>query len=260
MTSLAWDDIAMNDARPSSAGAAGRALMITLALIAAAAFGAWFMAKAMSPQALMPLETVRFKGDLQRVSERDLRNAVSPHVDGSWWTVDMQAIRAAVEDLAWVKAVAIRRVWPDALRLTITQHEPVALWGQAGLISEQGTVFEPDDRPTGLPTLAGPRGASDQVLAAYRAMGEELSAVGLNLVGLRLDERRSWRGRLASGAEIVIGRQARAERIERLVAGWQQLQQRDRTVERIDMRYPNGFAIRWADGAANTHSGGDAER
>lgn len=251
MTAVSWQDpTAMR--RESEAGATARwpasiAALVGLSLVA------WFLSQRIGTGGLLPLETVRFKGELSYVSESDLRSAVAPYVRGSWLGADVTAMRQAVEDLPWVKGAAIRRVWPDALRITVTEHEPLAHWREAAVISAEGAVFRPAERPPDLPVLSGPEGKADRVLDAYRRIRERLGSAGLQLSALRLDQRRSWRAELAAGTAVVIGRDERNERVARLAAAWPGLDRDAAEAARVDLRYPNGFAVRWRadDGDSN---------
>lgn len=260
MTSMSWDAaLAPSD---SDAGGPRRRgpLWFTTALAGIGA-AAWLLWGQLASGALLPLETVRFSGDMTHVSESELRRAVAPHVGGSWLAADVTPMRRAVEALPWVRAVAIRRVWPDALRITITEHEPQARWRDDGLISRRGEVFRPATRPKDLPALAGPEGTNEQILSTYRTLSSRLADVSLQLVGLRRDDRRSWRGELGSGTALVVGRSNPVDRVARLVAAWPKLDRRAEAAKRVDLRYPNGFAIRWRpDGADDTQRAGGADK
>lgn len=245
MSAMSWEaDLAPVHRRPGAERQWAGAVWLAGVLVSLGV-ASWLCWGQLASGALLPLETVRFNGELSRVSEADLQRAVEPHVEGGWLAADVQPIRRAVESLPWVQAAAVRRVWPDALRVTITQHEPLARWGTEALISSRGELFSPASRPADLPALAGPQGSADRVLSTYRTLRSLLNRVGLELTELRLDERRSWRGRLAAGTELVIGRDAPVDRVARLVAAWPRLDRRGPTAQRVDLRYPNGFAIRW---------------
>lgn len=192
-----------------------------------------------------PLRAVRFDGDLGHVQESDLRTAVSAHLGGGLMAVNVHEVRRAVEALPWVASAAVRRVWPDALRITVTEQVPVARWGEDGLINAAGGVFHPLHLPGGLPRLSGPAGTEAEVLNMYRWLRERLHVFGAGVAAVSLDARRAWRVTLDDGAVLVLGRENTAARIERLLAAWPQLDTVGRRPGVIDLRYPNGFAVRW---------------
>lgn len=200
-----------------------------------------------------PLRAVRFDGDLGHVQESDLRTAVSAHLGGGLMAVDVADVRRAVEALPWVASASVRRVWPDALRITVTEQVPVARWGEDGLINAAGGVFHPLHRPAGLPHLVGPAGTESEVLNMYRWLEARLREFGAGIGAVSFDARRAWQVTLDDGAVLVLGRENTAERIARLANAWPQLNTAGRSPRVIDLRYPNGFAVRWepAPGKAN---------
>lgn len=197
---------------------------------------------------VMPLDTVRFDGELGRLQEAELRDAVAGTLDGGFLGIDVALIRRSVEALAWVDTATVRRVWPDALQITIAEQKPVAQWGKQALINAAGQVFQPRQRPTGLPQLGGPSGSAERVLSRYREFRSMLAAEGLEPVRLVLDERRAWTVTLANGGVIQLGREAVSARLARMLAAWPQITNSQQGVLALaDLRYPNGFSLRWQD-------------
>lgn len=192
-----------------------------------------------------PLRAIRFDGDLGHVREQDLQGVVSAELDGGLLLVDVARLRQAVEALPWVASASVRRVWPDALRITVTEQVPVAQWNEAGLLNGEAEVFRPESRPDGLPALAGPTGSEREVLTAWRWLTTRLAGIGERVTAVRLDARRAWTVELAGGTTLVLGRAHTESRIERLIDTWTRLDMAGRTPRVIDLRYPNGYAVRW---------------
>jgi len=72
-------------------------------------------------------------------------------------TVDLDAIRARVEDLAAVKSADVSRSWPHTVRIDVTERRALAFvaWngGWRG-VDEAGVLFRDyDTRPTGMPEV-----------------------------------------------------------------------------------------------------------
>ena len=75
-----------------------------------------------------------------------------------------------------------------------------------------------------------------------------LARAGQPVARLELDARRAWHLTLASGLEVELGRHEIRTRLGRLVGlllGWDTTQLAG--VERIDLRYANGLAVRRAE-------------
>ena len=121
--------------------------------------------------------------------------------------------------------------------------------GSGQLVNDAGEVFEanPEDLD-GLPELAGPRDQSTTVWTLYQALRTDLARLDLGLDRLELNERGSWRAQLDSGAKVELGRGTPEElqaRVQRFTATLSQLTQRyPGALESVDLRYPNGYALR----------------
>lgn len=249
-----WGD----DARQAPPVRFGAMRSVAIAALAAILVGSSALALQRLPvERWLPLHSVAFEGDLIHVSEADLRSAIGPLLHGGLLGVDVTAIRLAVETLPWVDHATVHRVWPDALRITIKEQVAVARWGGAALLNSRGEIFRPSTLLKGLPRLAGPKGSEDRVLQQFRRFHKQLNAVGLNLVGLVLDERRSWTAELEGNAVIRVGRDHTEVRMRQFAAIWPRIAaNRSRALRVADLRYPNGLAIRWGEPSKPDHPRG----
>jgi cell division protein FtsQ len=173
-------------------------------------------------------------------------------LDGSFITVDLQEVRTLFESVPWVREARVQREFPNRLRVTLQEHQAVAWWGQAGsgqLVSRMGEVFEASpDEGDGLPELAGPLEQAPQVWSLFQALSTEFARLQLGLVRLELNERGTWRATLDSGALVELGRGSEQDlvaRAGRFTATLGQLTQRyPGALQTVDLRYPNGYALR----------------
>lgn len=196
--------------------------------------------------ATLPIKAVKIEGRFTHVTTQALQHAVADAATGGFLSVDVDAIRRAALSLPWVHSVAVRRVWPDTLRLSVAEQVAVARWGERGLINSDGDVFTPDPSsvPPGLPELHGPAGTEHAVLGQYRAMSQSLASLQLQITRMELDERRAWRITFNGGMELVLGREQAEARLQRFITIYPALQAAAPPgIARVDMRYSNGFAL-----------------
>ncbi len=101
-----------------------------------------------------------------------------------------------------------------------------------------------------LPTLAGPEGSAPRVLARHREFGATLEAIGRKPEAVVLSGREAWQIKLDDGVVIELGRDDErhgiSERLARFVAHYRPALEKLRLARAsvVDMRYPNGFAVR----------------
>jgi cell division protein FtsQ len=202
-----------------------------------------------APQA--PVRAVTLTGELTRVDAQAVQDRLAGRLAGNFFGVNLDQVRQLVGELAWVRTVEVRREWPDRLVVRIEEHRPLARWTGGRLVSEHGELFE-GAADTALPQLAGPPGSEREVTRRYLAMRERLAAIGVEPVQVTLSPRHAWQARLSNGLVLALGRdQARSsveDRLARFVAAYPHIvASLNQRLDYVDLRYPNGFAIRVPD-------------
>lgn len=227
-------------------------LLADLLLLGGGVLLAWAAANAVQRLPVFPLRQLVVVAPLDQVSRSQLEHAVRTSVTGNFFTVDLASARDAFERLPWVRRAYVRRTWPDTLELSIEEHRAVARWtpldGESRLVNDHGEVFlAASSEP--LPAFAGPEGSADRVLERYAEFTAGLRSLDRRPVAVTLSPREAWQLRLDDGVILELGRDQPkhplAERIERFVATYNHARGRFQTaLGVIDMRYPNGFALR----------------
>jgi len=194
--------------------AATHALAVLFAMLCLVALGAWAVR-----HPVWSVKTITVHGDVAHQNavtfRAQLATQMKSSLSASFLTVDLQQVKRLFESVPWVRHAVVQREFPNRLRVTLQEHEAVAWWGSSGsgqLVSRLGEVFDasPDDSD-GLPELAGPT-------------------------------------ELDNGARIELGRGSPDElvaRTQRFTATLSQLTERYAgAVQSVDLRYPNGYALR----------------
>ncbi|MFZ5637500.1 MAG: cell division protein FtsQ/DivIB [Pseudomonadota bacterium] len=204
-----------------------------------------------------PLRTVTLHGKLQRVSDAQVIAAVYPHAQRGFFAVRLEDARAAVAKLPWVERAEVRKQWPDKLVVTVVEHRPFAWWGDDRLLSERGRIISAKGVtvPNGLPRFEGPDSRSADLVRLYNESRAMFAVAGLDVRSMRVDDRGSWSLTLSNGAELLLGRDDARLRLQRFARLLPQIAQKERALERADLRYTNGFALRWANDAVRADAG-----
>jgi len=214
----------------------------------AAAMLLFAAAHALLRSSLFPLREITVLATLEHTSAGEIGRATRAAVSGNFLAADLDAVRAALEQLPWVRRVQVRRVWPDRLEIALEDHVALARWGDAGLVNTYGERFAATSAER-LPMFAGPAGAEAEVARRYRRFAELLAPLGEAPERVILTSRHAWRIRLTGGLNLELGRDLAHEPVERRLARFvaaypQTLARMQRRHEYVDLRYPNGFALR----------------
>ena len=203
-----------------------------------------------------PIERVELAGRFQRVSPLEVERAVKLRARGAGLvSVNLEAVRGAIDALPWVDRVSVERSWPRGLRVVVVEQVPAARWGENGLLNTRGELFASEAKhvPLELPQLSGPDGSENVVAQRYLAAQGRLVEAGMRLTALRLDARGAWEFDLDNGVTVKLGRKQVDERFETFMAtALKIVSQRASDIAYVDLRYSNGFAIGWR-GAESQH-------
>jgi len=196
---------------------------------------------------LFPVKKISIEGRMARVTPVQLRYIAEHELRGTFFTLDIDATRQAFGKLPWVKEAQVRRRWPDQLDITVSEHKALARWGENGLVSTEGQWFDAASDQS-LPVLSGPAGSEAEMARALERFTAVLAPTGLTPVRLRMNERRAWRIGLSNGVELELGRSDVDARLARFAQSWTTtLAALPYRIETVDLRYPNGYAVRMPD-------------
>jgi len=199
------------------------------------------------------------RNELHEVVRGDIEQALS-WMHGNVYAVSLDRVRLALEHLPWVRRAEVRRRWPDTLEVTVVEHQAVARWGGGTqqLVNSFGEVFFGDSRPDtarllALPRFVGPLGTAPELLARFEDMKALFAPIGRRPQQLTLTPRLAWQVMLDDGLWLELGREQQktqiAQRLQRFVAVYaQSVGVQPKRAFAADLRYPNGFVLRPAQG------------
>ena len=223
-----------------------RRTLVAAGLITGLAAASWPVAGDLMNR---PVLSVRIAGEFQHVAREALEQAVLTELGGSrFFQVDVEAVRRAAQALPWVREVAVRRVWPDSLHIAVVERVAVARWNAAALLEDDASVFTPA-RPVkrdDLVRLEGPQGSQAEVLGAYMRLAPGLANLAGGITRLSLSSRGQWELEFGSGLSLVPAAPLDAPEVVRFANSLPAVLGGDlERAARIDLRYANGFAVRW---------------
>ena len=214
---------------------------------------------------LFPLREVVVIQELREVRRDEVERSLAGRLRGNFFSINLEAVRQSLEQLPWVRRAEVRRQWPSSLEVSIEEHVPVAFWGQATgqLVNSYGEVFAAamsvsPEAP--MPVLLGPTGIAPEMLGYFKEAEEMLKPIGRWPRAVNVSPRLAVQMRLDDGMLLELGRQQPKapvrQSLERFVEYYANVltaaKQRPTVV---DMRYPNGFALRVATAPVTENKG-----
>ena len=201
--------------------------------------------------ASLPIKYVRTEGEFQFLSKDDVKDILQPLVMTSFFEADVQAIHSAVSKLPWVDAVNVKRIWPDAIDIKVHEKQAFARWGNDALITESGVIFLPNGNLLiqNLVTMTGPDLQQIKVLEIMKGIKTALADHSMELAEFNVSERWTWKIKLATGMQILLGQDEQLKRLKRFLKTLTVLSQKSIDgMAVVDLRYPNGYAVSWRPG------------
>ena len=192
---------------------------------------------------LFPLQSVNLSAAPERVDAAQVLQVVRNEARGNFFTVDIERLRSALEQLPWVRSASIRREFPRSLGLRLEEYQALAHWNDSALVSRQGEVFAANTDQD-LPDFVGQEGTAAEVTQQYQQFTRLLAPLDLQVTRLVLSPRHAWQLRLNNGMVLELGREDMLQRLARFVEVYpSSLAAIQGKVKYVDLRYSNGFAV-----------------
>jgi cell division protein FtsQ len=198
-----------------------------------------------------PVRWVSVSGPLQRVSAEQVRASVAPLLSGGLLRVNPQKVRQTIEALPWVERAEVRKEWPGTLTVRLTERLALARWGTDQLITTEGKQLELSTAQAlgDMPQLSGPQGRQQDLIAFYRAAEQALGDNRIGIVAAHFSDGGGLTVTLDDGTSVLLGSNDFLDRWTRFLGALPQLRETaaGRNLERVDLRYSHGLAVRWRD-------------
>jgi cell division protein FtsQ len=194
-----------------------------------------------------PIKTVKIYG-INHVDQKDVQELLAPLLVHGFFSINVEYIRDRLLQQPWVSDISVRRNWPDQVEVTVVEKMPVARWDKATLLSDAGVLFTPKEGTysENLPVFDGPEGKQILMLNYFNEINRLLTPLHAKISYLELTPYLSWRLKLDSGITLQIGHKDILTRLDHFVKVYPKIiGNHAGDVESVDLRYPNGVAVRW---------------
>jgi cell division protein FtsQ len=196
-----------------------------------------------------PIDEVSIVG-ARHMDHQTIQHSLNPLVSQGFFGVEVDAIKDRILQMPWVEDVSVRRIWPNQVWVMITEKKPIANWNREALLSSTGDLFTPEKKntPIDLPQFIGPEGKHIYVMEYFNQLNSLLSPLRFKVVRLELTHTRLWNITLNNGMKLTVNHKDFLTRFSHFVKVYPKVVgNRASEIEHVDLRYPNGLAIRWKE-------------
>lgn len=199
----------------------------------------------------LTITSVEVKGDLNILDKTQLQPVIEPFTKTNLYLLDEKALETAIENNPWVHSASMTKIWPDKLVIKIFEQQPVAFWGSNEMLAQNGEIIKAklEKKKGVLPLLYSPSDKGRNMATGFLKIRKWLKDFPLKMVEFKEDSRGSWQIKLDNGITLKIGREHQEKRLRRFIVGYNQsLKDVINNVRIVDLRYTNGFAVKWKKG------------
>ncbi len=196
---------------------------------------------------ILPIRMIQLSGTFENLDQQELESSLKQYIGREFFSLDIHQVQQTLHAKSWTDSVSVRRIWPDILRVMVKEKIPVARWDEQHLLSDSAMVFEADTKLfSHLPVVHAASHPPAWVLRQFYRLEAKFNSVDERLIALQVDSRGALNVELINGLQIKLGRQDIDHKIDRLVSIYlKQILPRREQIQRLDLRYSNGFAVAW---------------
>ena len=195
-----------------------------------------------------PIKNISIESKIINVNEDDVLEKSKSYYSKSFFNFKINILKKEIETVSWVKSADIRRVYPNEIKIYITEHVPIAIWNNKRYMNNLGDIFLTHDIKKNLPMINSNESRNKIMYEYFLLLLEHISDYNIDIEVKKIEENdiRSLSAHLSSGIIVKFGSKDIKDKIHTFLKLYKTLNSSDlKKIGYIDMRYSNGFSIGW---------------
>ena len=171
------------------------------------------------------------ESDIFRIAENYLKNK-------SFFNINMDYLKNAIEKVDWVRNVNIRRSYPNKVIIFLEEYKPVALWNNNFYISDNGEIFSANKIKKKLPNISSFTNRNIIIFEYFSLISDGIlnNKIDEKIYQIKENEIRSLTVLFASNIAVKFGSKNIKERIDIFFKAYKTLNSSDlKKIRYIDM-------------------------
>jgi cell division protein FtsQ len=202
------------------------------------------------------ITTVEVSG-VSRLSAAEVVAAAGIDGRGSLLFADVEALRERLKSNPMIAEASVRKLYPHALAISVTERQPFALWqkdGEVSLVAADGTPIDGlrDERYVDLPLVVG-EGANEKVKAFAALLETQPALKPLVRAGNWIGQRH-WELQLKNGMTVKLPEADPAAALALFASLMRDYKLSEKALILVDLRLPDRVVFRLTEEAAAQRS------
>ncbi|RMH16601.1 MAG: FtsQ-type POTRA domain-containing protein [Gammaproteobacteria bacterium] len=198
------------------------------------------------------IKNIFIRGDYSAEHVPVLKREISHFRDKGFFSLDVRRIQDNIGSIPWVKTVEVGKKWPDSLNIRVEEVKVIAGWESGGMVSETGRWIPPENSVANkVPSVkfSGDRSRLVSHVAVFNQIEKLLSRNGKSITSESITSYDELKIGTVDGETYItnlgdfLGKLKRFFRVYQVIRN--DPKHRNERIEYVDLRYPNGFAVKW---------------
>jgi cell division protein FtsQ len=190
---------------------------------------------------------------VSRLSSQEVVAAAGIDGRGSLLFADAEALRERLKSNPMIAEASVRKLYPHALSISVTERQPFALWqkdGEVSLVAADGTPIDQlrDQRYVDLPLVVG-EGANEKVKAFAALIDTQPTLKPLLRAGNWIGQRH-WELQLRTGMMVELPEADPASALAMFAGLMRDFKLTEKALILVDLRLPDRIVFRLTEEAA----------
>ena len=195
-----------------------------------------------------PIKNISIESKIINVNKDDVLEKSKSYYSKSFFNFKINILKKEIEKVSWVRSADIRRVYPDEIKIYITEHVPIAIWNNKSYMNDAGDIFFIRDIKKNLPFINSNKNRNKIMFVYFSLLLKYISDYNFDIKINKIEENdiRSLSAHLSSGIIVKFGSKGIEDKMHTFLKLYKTLNSSDLgKIGYIDMRYSNGFSIGW---------------
>jgi cell division protein FtsQ len=194
------------------------------------------------------IQQVELFGCSKHTTIKSIRQQVIPTISAGTFTFRINHLQQNLMKLPWVGATTIVRDKPNTLKITVIERVPVAIVNGSYYLDNKGKMFKIDNKEKDnekLPTITVERSDLEKAVFLLQKAKKIFAGHKYGLQHLEESPGAIWHFELENGDIIYLGNHDLPQRLAKLSEVINYLVDHEIHYHVLDMRYANGFSVRY---------------